>query len=123
MFNLDVPGLADALATWMRTVGIGRAALFGNSFGCQIIVDLAARYPEQVERAVLLGPTTDPTERSWLWPFVRWRQNSPYNPRKLEPITRRDYRKCGLRRLFQTTHYFRRPLCCCRLQNPLTTKG
>ena len=89
---LDVPGLADALAAWMRTVGLGRAALFGNSFGCQIIVDLAARYPEQVERAVLQGPTTDPTERSWFWQFVRWRQNSPYNPRTLGPITRRDYR-------------------------------
>jgi 2-hydroxy-6-oxonona-2,4-dienedioate hydrolase len=103
---LDVPGLADALAAWMRTLGLGRAALFGNSFGCQIIVDLAARYPEQVERAVLQGPTTDPTERSWFWQFVRWRQNSPYNPRTLGPITRRDYRKCGLRRLLQTTHYF-----------------
>jgi pimeloyl-ACP methyl ester carboxylesterase len=52
---LDVPGLADALAAWMRTVRLGHAALFGNSFGCQIIVDLAARYPEQVERAVLQG--------------------------------------------------------------------
>jgi 2-hydroxy-6-oxonona-2,4-dienedioate hydrolase len=105
---LDVPGLADALAAWGRAAGLGRVALFGNSFGCQIIVDLAARYPEQVERAVLQGPTTDPTERSWFWQFVRWRQNSPYNPRTLGPITRSDYRKCGLHRLFQTTRYFLR---------------
>jgi 2-hydroxy-6-oxonona-2,4-dienedioate hydrolase len=105
---LDVQGLADSLAAWMCTVGLGRAVLFGNSFGCQIIVDVAVRYPEQVERAVLQGPTTDPTERSWFWQFVRWRQNSLYNPRALGPITRRDYRKCGLRRLFQTTRYFLR---------------
>jgi 2-hydroxy-6-oxonona-2,4-dienedioate hydrolase len=106
--TLDVPGLADALVSWMCTVGLGRATLLGNSFGCQIIVDVAARYPEQVERAVLQGPTTDPMERSWFWQFVRWRQNSLYNPRALGPITRSDYRKCGLRRLFQTTRYFLR---------------
>lgn len=103
---LDVPGLADALAAWMQAAGLDRAALLGNSFGCQIIVDVAARYPARVARAVLQGPTTDPAERSWFWQFVRWRQNAPYNPRALGPITRSDYRKCGLRRLFHTTRYF-----------------
>jgi 2-hydroxy-6-oxonona-2,4-dienedioate hydrolase len=103
---LDVAGLADALAAWMQEAGLERAALLGNSFGCQIIVDMAARYPARVTRAVLQGPTTDPTERSWLWQFVRWRQNAPYNPPALGPMTRRDYRKCGLHRLFQTARYF-----------------
>ncbi|WP_119462046.1 alpha/beta fold hydrolase [Rhodospirillaceae bacterium SYSU D60014] len=103
---LDVPGLADALASWMQAIRLDRAALLGNSFGCQIIADLAARHPERVDRAVLQGPTTDPKERSWLRQFVRWRQNSPYNPPSLGPLTRSDYRKCGLWRLFKTTWYF-----------------
>src|SRR4051812_3167285 len=55
---LDVPGLADALARWMDAVGLPRAVLLGNSFGCQIVVDFAARYPERVDRAILVGPTT-----------------------------------------------------------------
>jgi pimeloyl-ACP methyl ester carboxylesterase len=55
---LDVPGLADALAAWLRTV-LGRpAALVGNSFACQIIIDMAARYPDLLTAAVLQGPTT-----------------------------------------------------------------
>jgi pimeloyl-ACP methyl ester carboxylesterase len=61
---LDVPGLADALAGWMKAAGLPSAALLGNSMGCQVIVDLAVRRPKLVERAVLVGPTVDPAARS-----------------------------------------------------------
>jgi pimeloyl-ACP methyl ester carboxylesterase len=102
---LDVAGLADALAGWMRAAGIGRAALFGNSHGCQIIADLAARFPERVERAVMQGPTTPPDERSWLRQFVRWRQHQPYNPRSVRPYTQGDYSKAGAYRVLRTFQY------------------
>jgi 2-hydroxy-6-oxonona-2,4-dienedioate hydrolase len=111
---LDVPALAEALAAWVMAAGLGRVALLGNSFGCQIIADLAARHPALVERAVLQGPTTPPDERSWRWQFVRWRQNQPYNPDALSPITWGDYRKCGYRRLLQTFRY--------QLQDPIENK-
>jgi pimeloyl-ACP methyl ester carboxylesterase len=112
--TLDVPGLAEALAAWIMAAGLAPAALLGNSFGCQIIADLAARHPELVERAVLQGPTTPPDERSWFWQFVRWRQNQPFNPDSMSPITWGDYRKCGYRRLFQTFRY--------QLQDPIEQK-
>ena len=99
---LDIPGLADALAAWMASVGVDRAALVGNSQGCQIIADLAARHPERVECAVLQGPTTPPGERTWLQQFIRWRQNAPYNPPELDPVTYPEYRRCGYGRLWQT---------------------
>jgi 2-hydroxy-6-oxonona-2,4-dienedioate hydrolase len=102
---LDVPELANALASWMEATGLDRVALLGNSFGCQVIADLAARHPERVERAVLQGPTTPPDERSWFWQFVRWRQNQRYNPRSLGPVTHADYRKCRLCRLYWTSRY------------------
>jgi pimeloyl-ACP methyl ester carboxylesterase len=102
---LDVPGLAEALAGWIRAAGLEPVALLGNSFGCQIIADLAARHPRLVERAVLQGPTTPPQDRSWLRQFVVWRQNQPFNPDSLSPITWGDYRKCGYRRLLLTFHY------------------
>ena len=103
--TLDVPGLAQALAAWIAAAGLAPVALLGNSFGCQIIADLAARHPELVERGVLQGPTTPPDERSWFWQFVRWRQNQPFNPDSMSPITWGDYRKCGYRRLFRTFRY------------------
>jgi 2-hydroxy-6-oxonona-2,4-dienedioate hydrolase len=111
---LDVPGLASALAGWIEAMALAPVALLGNSFGCQIIADLAARHPGLVERAVLQGPTAPPEERSWLWQFVRWRQNQPYNPDSLSPITWEDYRKCGYRRLLRTFQY--------QLRDPIEAK-
>lgn len=60
----EVPGLADLLAKWMEAAGVERAALLGNSFGCQVAAELAARHPEIVEGLVLQGPTTDPRGRA-----------------------------------------------------------
>jgi 2-hydroxy-6-oxonona-2,4-dienedioate hydrolase len=102
---LDVPGLADALAAWLEAMDLRRPTLLGNSFGCQIIVDAAARYPHLVERAILQGPTAPPEERTWFRQTVRWRQNQPFNPPSMAPVTWSDYRKCGWRRLFVTFHY------------------
>lgn len=102
---LDISGLADALITWMDAIGLDRVALLGNSHACQIIIDLAARYPERLTRGVLQGPTTPPEERSWLWQFIRWRQNAPYNPKALDPITWPEYRKSGYLRVLRTFHY------------------
>jgi len=68
---LDMAGLADALAAWMRSVGLGGAALVGNSMGCQVIAWLALRHPELVEKVALQGPTMDPRARSM--PRQAWR--------------------------------------------------
>jgi len=97
---LDVPELADWLARWLAAVGLDDAALLGNSFGCQVIADLAARYPGRIAAAILQGPTTPPEERSWFWQFIRWRQNQRHNPRSLGSVTNEDYKKCGVRRMY-----------------------
>jgi 2-hydroxy-6-oxonona-2,4-dienedioate hydrolase len=57
---LDAAGLAVSIAAWMRAAGIPRAHLVGNSFGCQVIAEVAVREPELVDRIVLQGPTVDP---------------------------------------------------------------
>jgi pimeloyl-ACP methyl ester carboxylesterase len=100
---LDVPELGDALAAWMEAFGLEQAALLGNSFGCQIIVECMARHPARVTRAILQGPTTPPAERSWFWQLVRWRQN--VNPKPMGEISWQDYRACGIRRLLRTFQY------------------
>jgi 2-hydroxy-6-oxonona-2,4-dienedioate hydrolase len=61
---LSIPELADVLAEWMRVTGRRRAVLLGNSMGCQIIVDVAARYPQLVAGLVLVGPTVQPEGRN-----------------------------------------------------------
>lgn len=98
----DVPALADAVAAWMPTVGLERASFLGNSFGCQVIADLAARHPQRTQAVVLQGPTTPKDERSVFWQFVRWRQNQRYNPEWLGDVTRVDYEKAGTMRLLRS---------------------
>jgi pimeloyl-ACP methyl ester carboxylesterase len=51
-----LPELPDALRAWMDTIGLRRAALVGNSLGCQIAVELAVRRPETIPRHLSLYP-------------------------------------------------------------------
>ena len=102
---LDVPALADLLSAWLKTVGISRAALLGNSIGCQVIVDLAVRYPQQVHSAILIGPTVDRkghTLPRQLWRGFRdlWRE-----PWSLWPVLALDYWATGTSRLYHTFRY------------------
>ncbi len=41
--TLTVPELARALLAWLDAAGLERPLLLGNSLGCQVVVDLAAR--------------------------------------------------------------------------------
>jgi pimeloyl-ACP methyl ester carboxylesterase len=103
---LDVPALADALAAWMRVMELPRAALLGNSFGCQIIAELGVRHPVLMSRAVLQGPTMDPRARSVPRQLWRWAFNSPFEPAvawtSLGSVVRQDYRDAGVRRVIAT---------------------
>jgi 2-hydroxy-6-oxonona-2,4-dienedioate hydrolase len=102
---LNVTELADALGAWMQLVGIERAALVGNSFGCQIVADFTMRYPERVERAVLLGPTVDPRARSGLRQAARWLLNAPQESFSLGLVIARDLGDMGFRRAVGTFRF------------------
>jgi len=102
---LDVSGLSDVLAAWMGEVGLERAVLVGNSFGCQIIADLAVRHPERVERAILQGPTMDPWARTVLQQVRRFLLNMPREPLSFVPIELLDFVNAGTRRSWRTFRY------------------
>jgi len=102
---LDVAALSDALARWMGAVGLGSAALVGNSLGCQIVADLAARHPELVGWIVLQGPTMDPRARSVPRQMARILLDAPREPSSLLPIQLRDYLAAGPRRAWRTFVY------------------
>lgn len=68
---LDIDGLAEALAGWMRANSLRDATLIGNSLGCQTIAALTLRYPDLVARVALIGPTMDGRARTTLRQFWR----------------------------------------------------
>ena len=86
------------LLAWMDRIGLERPHLFGNSFGCQVIADLAARHPDRVGRLVLQGPTMDPRARSAWRQVPRWLVVAPFERYSEGLILLRDIRDLGPRR-------------------------
>jgi 2-hydroxy-6-oxonona-2,4-dienedioate hydrolase len=99
---LNIAELADALAAWLDFFKLGRVVLLGNSMGCQIIVDFALRWPERVERLILVGPTVDRRGRTLLEQARRLLVNVPREPISSIVTQARDYWACGLRRTIGT---------------------
>ncbi len=97
--ELTVPDLADWLGAWMDAIGLERAHMLGNSFGCQILVDFAVRYPDRVDRLVLQGPTMDPHARTAVRQVSRWLATSVFERPSEGLVLLRDLLDLGVRRL------------------------
>lgn len=102
---LDIPELADVLAGYMQAAGIERAAMIANSLGCQTTVEFALRYPERIDRAVLIGPTMDAHARTMLQHGWRLLLDSTREPLSQVFVVGFDYLRTGLRRTLQTLRY------------------
>ncbi|HEX7185589.1 MAG TPA: alpha/beta fold hydrolase [Thermoanaerobaculia bacterium] len=97
--TLTVPELAEVLRAWMDEVGIERAALLGNSMGCQIVAAFAARWPERVDRLILVGPTADAEARTLRQHLPRLLRAGAAERISLPFLVLRDYGRAGLRRI------------------------
>ena len=102
---LTIQELADALLAFMQAMHIKKAVLLGNSFGCQIIVDFALRYPQFITRAVLVSPTMDPQARTLLQEIWRLLVDATHEPLSYFPVVLQEFLTVGARRTIQTTEY------------------
>ena len=100
--TLGLSDLADALAEWIEVEKVGAPHLVANSFGCQILAELAIRHPQHIGRMVLQGPTIDPTARSVWRQMGRLMANSRKESPQLGHIMLRDYARAGLKPVIQT---------------------
>jgi pimeloyl-ACP methyl ester carboxylesterase len=73
--------------------------------GCQVIADMALRYPSLVARAVLVGPTTDRHGRHVLEQLRRLLAAGPYEAPGLLGVQLRDTWAAGLRETLATARY------------------
>src|SRR5262245_28056205 len=95
--RLDLEYLGDRLTEWMERLKLDNANFIGNSFGCQVLVDFAARHARCVQRLVLQGPTVDPTARSVGRQILRLIKNSRIESPGLGRLMLRDYWRAGWR--------------------------
>lgn len=106
---LSIRGLADALDRWCETVGIADAVIVGNSYGAQVVAELAAREVEERRtqrraRAIaLMGPTCDPDARTLTGQVGRWFRNAGDDDGGGNPVALiGPYLTAGLRRTVLT---------------------
>lgn len=99
---LTIGEMADVLNAWMDVFGVRRAVFVGNSLGCQVIVELAVRYPGRVERAVLTGPTFDRKARDPIRYAMRLLFDMLFEPPLYYPIVVYDYLSMGIIRYLLT---------------------
>lgn len=102
---LDVPELSDSLETWLKVLGLGRVTFVANSFGCQVVADLAARHPERVDRLVFIGPTVDYHWKTVAKQIPRWLIEATRESIRLFPTLIWDYLRFGLRRFLATARF------------------
>ena len=93
----DVPGLADHVAKWIQDVVQRPCHIVGNSFGCQVGADLAARHGSLVDTLTMIGPTIDPTAPTLFEQMGRLLRDIPHEPFRLILNHVVDYARAGPR--------------------------
>jgi pimeloyl-ACP methyl ester carboxylesterase len=92
----DLPGLAGSLISYCDAVGVERATFVGNSLGCPIIIEVAAAYPDRIERAVLVSPAGGPNNQPLRRAIGQMTLDAPREPVSMLPVAVRDYLGFGL---------------------------
>jgi pimeloyl-ACP methyl ester carboxylesterase len=92
----DLPGLANALVAYCDEVGVERATFVGNSLGCPIICEVASRFPERIERAVLVSPAGGPNNQPLPRAIAQMAIDGVREPISMVPIAVRDYLRFGV---------------------------
>jgi pimeloyl-ACP methyl ester carboxylesterase len=98
---LTVEDHADLLAEFVQEQG-DRVVAVGHSMGAQIVADLAVRHPGLVDAVALLGPVTDPRERTAWQQGLRLAQDTLVEPPGANRVVFTDYARTGPRRYFGT---------------------
>jgi pimeloyl-ACP methyl ester carboxylesterase len=77
-------------------VGVERATFVGNSLGCPVICEVAAMYPERIERAVLVSPAGGPMNQPLRRAVAQMALDGLREPIDMVPIAVRDYLRFGV---------------------------
>lgn len=100
--TLTIEEHARVLAASAVKLSLPLAVWVGNSFGCQVIAELAVRAPALVRAAVLAGPTMDPHARTAPRQIARWLLDWTRERPSLAAMHARDYYEAGLGRAWGT---------------------
>lgn len=92
----EIADLARSLVSYCDAVDVERATFIGNSLGCPILLEVAASFPERIERVVLVSPAGGPNNQPMPRAIKQMAFDAPREPIGLLPIAVRDYLNFGL---------------------------
>jgi pimeloyl-ACP methyl ester carboxylesterase len=103
-YIMNLPEHAHVLVDWMSAMDLERAVFLGNSLGCQVVMELAIRHRQRIERGILVSPTIAPSIRTAPQLAMRWLLELP---REITHghLLMRDYYDAGPRRFLRTFQY------------------
>ena len=101
---LAVTAQADALHAWMLERGFSQVNLLGHSYGCEIVAELTAKYPEMIHKLVLASPASDPNVKTLVENFFRLTMDGFLENPKMPLVLLRDLWDMGIIRAFETAH-------------------
>ena len=93
---------AELLVELIRQEGLEGSVLVGHSMGCQVILEALHLDPQIADRAVLIAPTVDPSEKRLLPQALRLARDAPRERLSLLLIYAYDYLRCGPLRYLRT---------------------
>ena len=94
--DVSPPALGRKLIEELKSRGLPRATLVGHSASCQVVAEAAKDAPGLVVGLVLIGPTTDPSARSWPRLAERWIATARWEEPRMVPSLARQYTNTGL---------------------------
>ena len=100
--QLDVA--ADELAAWAGAIGLERAAWVGHSMGGQVTIDLAARFPDLVERLVLVDAAGLPVSKKVSRHLLNAARAGPFMPLAAYPVAVECVLRCGPVAITRASH-------------------
>jgi pimeloyl-ACP methyl ester carboxylesterase len=102
--TLTIPELADALAGFLDLVGVERAVLLGNSMGCLVSIEFAHKYPQRIERAILVSPAGGPHNQPLARGLPQLALDGMRESPRLFAIAVPDYLRFGVLNAFRLFH-------------------
>lgn len=99
---LPLRALAEVLVEWMRSFALRGPVMAGNSFGCEVITEIALASPRSLAAGIFLGPTIDRRNRTARQQAARFVLTALREPRALTRPLAADYLQAGIRRPLQT---------------------
>ncbi|MET0734821.1 MAG: alpha/beta fold hydrolase [Microbacterium sp.] len=93
---LDIPDLARAARDFFDDRGVDKVSLVGNSMGCPVILEFAHRFPERIERTVLVSPAGGLFNRPLRRAMAQLAMDAPREPTRMARVAVPDYLRFGV---------------------------